>query len=326
MSADAGAATDRRQTYSIVSPVRNEARYMRRTLDAIVNQTVPPDLWVIVDDGSTDETPAILAEYAARYPYIRVIPRKDRGKRRVGGGVVEAFNEGWAVAEPYKYDFLTKLDMDLDLPLGYFERLLELMAADPRLGTVSGKAYFPGPSNKAESFDGELISENIGDDVSLGMTKFWRRECFEEIGGLVPQVLWDGIDCYRARMLGWKACSIDEPGLRFLHLRPMGSSDKGILTGRQRWGAGHWIMGSSPLFVLATAVNRARYSPVMTGSAAMLWGYLKAAFRREPRLADPAFRRHLRSYQWALMTQGKPKAMRRFEAKGAPVWEAKHTG
>jgi hypothetical protein len=318
--------SETRQTYCIVSPVRDEEKYMRRTLDSVVNQTVPPDLWVIVDDGSTDATPQILADYAARYPFIKVIQRQNRGKRRVGGGVVEAFYEGWAVAEPYNHDFLTKLDMDLELPLGYFERLLELMAADPRLGTVSGKAYYPGPSNTDESFEGELISEHIGDDVSLGMTKFWRREMFDEIGGLVPQVLWDGIDCYKARMLGWKACSIDEPGLRFLHLRPMGSSDKGIITGRIRLGTGQWMMGSSPVFVLASAVHRARHRPFVIGAVATLWGWAKAGLTGQPRIEDPRFRKHLRGYQWSFLMRGRHGAMRRADVEGEARWKATHPG
>jgi poly-beta-1,6-N-acetyl-D-glucosamine synthase len=312
------------QTYCIVSPVRDEERYMRRTLDSVVNQTVLPDLWVIVDDGSTDSSPQILAEYAAKYPFIRVIQRRNRGTRRVGGGVVEAFYEGWEVAKPYNHHFLSKLDMDLDLPRGYFERLLELMAADPRLGTVSGKAYYPAPSNTAESFDGALISEHIGDDVSLGMTKFWRREMFDEIGGLVPQVLWDGIDCYKARMLGWKACSIDEPGLRFLHLRPMGSSDKGIITGRIRLGTGQWMMGSSPLFVLASAAYRAAHRPYVVGALATLWGWAKAALTGQPRIQDTRFRQHLRRYQWWFLTNGRHGAMRRADAEGEQRWRETH--
>jgi poly-beta-1,6-N-acetyl-D-glucosamine synthase len=318
--------TAKRQTYCIVSPVRDEEKYARRTLEAVVNQTVPPDLFVIVDDGSTDRTPQILAEYEAKYPYIKVIKRRNRGQRRVGGGVVEAFNEGWAVAEPFNHDFLTKLDMDLDLPPGYFERLLELMAADPRLGTVSGKAYYPGPSNVDESFDGELISEHIGDDVSLGMTKFWRRECFDEIGGLVPQVLWDGIDCYKARMLGWKACSIDEPGLRFLHLRPMGSSDKNIIKGRVRLGTGQWMMGSSPLFVMASAVHRARHRPFVVGALATLYGWASAGLSGQPRLPDPAFRKHLRAYQWSFLKHGRRSAMERADAAGESRWKHTHPG
>lgn len=56
--------------YLLLSPCRNEADYMRRTLDSVVAQTQKPTLWVIVDDGSSDETPAILAEYAAKHDWI----------------------------------------------------------------------------------------------------------------------------------------------------------------------------------------------------------------------------------------------------------------
>jgi biofilm PGA synthesis N-glycosyltransferase PgaC len=309
-------------TYCIVSPVRDEILYAARTLDSVVAQTILPDLWVIVDDGSTDGTSALLREYEARYPFIKVVTRTNRGMRRVGGGVVEAFYEGWAIAQPMRFDFLSKLDLDLDLPRTYFADLLEIMAADPRLGTVSGKAYYPGHSNPEGRFDGELISENIGDDVSLGMAKFWRRECFEQIDGLIAQVLWDGIDCYKARMNGWKAYSTDRPSLRFIHLRPMGSSHKGIITGRQRWGSGHWIMGSLPLFVVVTSINRMRYRPYVTGGIAMLFGYLKAATQKTPQLQDKRFRRHLRRYQWALMLLGKDRAMRRFHENGAANWRS----
>lgn len=310
--------------YCVVSPVRNEAEFMRRTLDSVVNQTVPPDLWVIVDDGSSDATPQILADYAARYPYIQIVKRADRGMRRVGGGVVEAFNQGWEVASKGDFDYLTKLDMDLELPLGYFAGLIELMEADPRLGTVSGKAYHPGPSNPDGIFGKELISEAIGDDVSLGMTKFWRRTAFEEIGGLVPFVMWDGMDCYMMRMHGWKVYSTDREDLRFIHLRPMGSSDKNILVGRQRHGLGHWFMGSSPAFVLASALFRMQFRPRLIGSLHLVIGYVKAALSRQPRYQDAQFRRHLRAYQWAMLIHGKPKAVKATESAGAALWQQRH--
>lgn len=301
--------------YCLISPVRNEADYMRRTLDSVIAQTVPPDLWVIVDDGSTDETPAILADYAARVPFIRIVTRADRGHRAVGGGVIEAFKAGLATVGDVRHEFLCKLDMDLILPPAYFETLMAEMGADPRLGSVSGKAYYPGPTNADARFDSELISEAIADDVSVGASKFYRRACFDAIGGLVQSVMWDGVDCYKARMHGWRVRSIDRPELRFIHLRPMGSSDRGILIGRQRHGRGHWYMGSSPVFVLATALYRLRFAPVVTGSLAMLWGYAKAGLTRQPRIVDPAFRRYLRRYQWAMMRHGKAEAMRRFESE-----------
>ncbi|MEA2701277.1 MAG: poly-beta,6-N-acetyl-D-glucosamine synthase, partial [Myxococcales bacterium] len=155
--------------YVIVSPARDEAEFARRTLDSVTRQTVPPALWVIVDDGSTDGTGAILADYAKRFPYIRVVTRTDRGKRSVGPGVIDAFYAGLeTVTDLDRYAYLCKLDLDLDLPVRYFETLLERMEAEARLGTCSGKAYFPGPSNVDKSWDGELISEHAGDETSMG--------------------------------------------------------------------------------------------------------------------------------------------------------------
>jgi glycosyltransferase involved in cell wall biosynthesis len=204
---------DRR--YLIISPCRNEAAYMRRTLDSVVAQTVTPALWVIVDDGSTDETPDILAEYAAEHDWIRVVSKPDRGHRAVGPGVIEAFYFGLDTVED-DYPYLCKLDLDLDLPVGYFEGLMTRMEADPRIGTCSGKPYI----RRGE----ELISERRGDEMSAGMTKFYRRACFDAIGGFVREVMWDAIDCHKARQMGWRAISWDDPELRFEHLRPMGSS------------------------------------------------------------------------------------------------------
>jgi biofilm PGA synthesis N-glycosyltransferase PgaC len=313
-----------RPSYCLVSPVRNEAEYILRTLNSVVNQTMLPKTWVIVDDGSTDETPAILAEYAARYPFIVIVQRDDRGRRWVGAGVVHTFNYGWDVAKKAETDYLCKLDMDLELPLGYFEGLVALMEADPRLGTVSGKAYFPGKTNRQKDFHGELIQETIGDDVSLGMTKFWRRTAFDEIGGLIPGVMWDGIDCYMMRMQGWKAYSTDSPELRFIHLRPMGSSDRNILIGRQRHGLGQWFIGSSPIFVVMSAIFRLRFRPVMMGSVAMLWGYAKAALTRKPRYQNKEFRQALRRYQWMMMRMGKTRAFRLTEEQGEARWIERH--
>src|SRR5256714_12997246 len=101
----AGAAKISRR-YCLITPCRDEAKFARRTLDSIANQTVPPALWVIVDDGSRDETPQILEEYAAKLPCIRIIRRKDRGDRKLGGGVIEAFDEGYASINPDDFDYV----------------------------------------------------------------------------------------------------------------------------------------------------------------------------------------------------------------------------
>jgi glycosyltransferase involved in cell wall biosynthesis len=274
---------------------------MRQTIESVLAQSLPPAEWIIVDDGSTDATAEILSAYAAQHAWIRVVTRPDRGKRSVGPGVVDAFYSGYAAITLGDYDFLCKLDLDLRLPPRYFEILVKRMQANPLVATCSGKAYV--------EEHGRLVNERHGDDTSLGMTKFYRRACFEEIGGFVRQVMWDGIDCHQCRMRGWIACSWDEPELRFIHLRPMGSSQQSIYAGRMRHGYGQYFMGTGFLFMAASALSRVNQKPYVLGSLAMLWGWLKSAARREPRFDDPGFRRFLRRYQRRALWVGKRRAI-----------------
>lgn len=287
--------------YVLISPCRNEADFMRQTLDSVLAQTIPPSKWVIVDDGSTDETPRILQSYAQRYPWIEIVTRQDRGRRAVGPGVIEAFYAGYATIQPGDFDYLCKLDLDLRLPPRYFERLIEKMEENPQIATCSGKAYI--------ETGGVLIHERHGDETSIGASKFYRVACFQALGGFVREVMWDGIDCHRCRMHGWIACSWDEPELRFIHLRPMGSSQTNIFVGRMRHGYGQYFMGTSFVYLLASAINRMTEKPYVLGSLAMLWGWLISAIKRKPRYADESFRRFLRQYQWRALRVGKARAI-----------------
>ncbi|MEM8801444.1 MAG: glycosyltransferase family A protein [Pseudomonadota bacterium] len=301
---------DRR--YLVISPGRNEAAYMRRTLDSMVAQTIRPDLWVIVDDGSTDDSLRILAEYTAKHDWIRVIEKPDRGHRAVGPGVVEAFYYGLDRVDQ-DFPYLTKLDLDLDIPPRYFETLLERMEADPRIGTCSGKPYI--------RRDEVLVSERRGDEMSVGMIKFYRKTCFDAIGGFVREVMWDAIDCHKARQMGWKAVSWDHPDLNFEHLRPMGSSQTSIFEGRRRHGFGQYFMGTDPFYFLATAVFRALEPPYVLGGFAMLQGYFGAMLKRAKRLDDPELIRFIRAYQRRALIKGRTQAVREIEDARADLWQ-----
>jgi biofilm PGA synthesis N-glycosyltransferase PgaC len=299
--------------YLLVTPCRDEAKYARRTLESVVKQSVLPAQWVIVDDGSKDGTPKILAEYAEKYPFIKVIRREDRGYRKLGGGVIDAFYFGLDQTDMTRFDYVTKLDLDLDLPHTYFESMMRRMEAEPRLGTCSGKPFF-------HDDDGKPVAETCGDENSVGMVKFYRVSCFRQIGGFVRELMWDGIDCHACRMKGWIAASYDDPSINFVHLRPMGTSDKSWWTGRVRHGVGQWFMGTGPTYMLASAIYRATRPPVLVGAVAMLWGYTKSALARKPRYADAEFRRFVNRYQWACLVRGKRKATEDLNAKGAAVW------
>jgi hypothetical protein len=153
------------------------------------------------------------------------------------------------------------------------------------------------------------------------MIKFYRTNCFREIGGFVRELMWDGIDCHRCRMLGWIAVSWDDPEIRFTHLRPMGTSHKNWWTGRVRHGKGQYFMGTGPAYMLASSLFRMTRPPVILGGCAMLWGYIRSAFKRIPRYGDSDFRKFLRSYQSACLIQGKARATQALNEKQSSVWQ-----
>ena len=158
----------------VISPVRDEAAYLQKTIDSVAAQTVCPTTWLIVDDGSKDGTLAIAEHAAAEHDWIRIHHRADRGVRKIGSGVVEAFDEGLNQCDPEDFDYVCKLDGDLEFGPAYFERLFARFEADPKLGTASGKAWV--------RMGERLIPERSGDDFSHGQTKLYRVQCFNEIG------------------------------------------------------------------------------------------------------------------------------------------------
>ena len=127
--------------YVVVTPARDEERTIAATIESMLRQTVRPLRWVIVNDGSTDRTRALVEKHLAAHPWIELIERADRGFRALGGGVVDAFNEGFARVAGLPWDFVVKFDADLSFDARYFEDLLERFEADPKLGMASGKTF-----------------------------------------------------------------------------------------------------------------------------------------------------------------------------------------
>ena len=273
----------------IISPVRDEAALISKTLDSIVAQTVWPLEWVIVDDGSTDDTASIVQQYADKYPFIHLVTIKDRGFRKLGGGVVAAFKFGLMQVKTPHPEYVAKLDGDMSFGIHYLEIMFKAFAANPRLAAVSGKVFRPE--------DGKLIEELIIDEHVAGQFKLYRWSAFCDIGGFVEEVLWDGIDVHTARMKGWHTVSFDDPDARLIHHRLMGSSDKNVYRGRLRLGRGIYFMGYHPLYALASGIFRMREKPFVIGGLLIMAGFIKAFFQRVPRYDNPEFRAYLQNWQ-----------------------------
>jgi glycosyltransferase involved in cell wall biosynthesis len=272
--------------YVIITPARDEEEHLQATIESVSGQTVLPAEWVIVDDGSTDQTGAIIDRYAAQFPWIRTIHRPDRGFRKAGGGVVDAFNEAYRSLRCTDWDFIVKLDGDLRFAPDYFQRCFEHFREQSDLGIGGGEIH--------HDLGHELRLEANPRFHVRGATKIYRRACWDAIGGLWAGVGWDTIDEVKANMLGWKTRSFAD--LPLVHLRPTGAAD-GHLRDLMKHGLVCYMCGYHPLFVLASCTYRVFRKPYLFGSFAIAWGFLKPYFTHTPRPHDECFTSYLRTQQ-----------------------------
>jgi len=261
--------------YVVITPVRDEEEHIEATIKAVSGQTIRPAQWVIVNDGSTDGTAAILDRCADKLPWVRVIHRENRGFRKSGGGVIEAFNDGYRAVSLSDWSFVVKLDGDLSFSADYFEKCFEHFEREPRLGIGGGEIY--------HEIEGRLSLESNPRFHVRGATKIYRRECWEAIGGLRQAPGWDTLDEVKANMLGWKSYSF--PDLQLLHHRLTGQAE-GLLRDRMKHGVACYVVGYHPLFVAASCVSRLKQKPVVLGSVAMCWGFIKGRFTGNRRVED----------------------------------------
>ncbi len=275
--------TARDLTYAVVTPVRNEAENLPRLAEALAAQSTPPLAWVVVDTGSTDATPALLAELARRHPWIRPATLDGAERLARGGPIAQAFELGYAGLGDAP-DVVVKLDADTSFAPGYFERLLQEFAADPRLGMASGTCH--------ELEEGEWRERHVTGTTVWGASRAYRRTCLEQVLPLEHRMGWDGVDEFRANARGWTTRTFKD--LPFRHHRREGERDGAPWRARRAQGHAARFLGYRPWYLGLRALWHARREPA---AAAMIWGYGEAALRREPRLADAAARDYLRRQQ-----------------------------
>ena len=272
-----------RLEYAAVTPARNEAENLARLAASMAAQTLPPSAWVIVDDGSTDETPAIAETLARSHEWVHVLRLPGQSTIVRGGPVVRAFSAGLARLGDLP-DVVVKLDADVSLPDDYFDRLMRAFEEDDRLGMASG--------NACEFEANAWVRRHMTDGSLWGATRAYRRECLEAVLPLEQRMGWDGIDALRANLAGWTTQTI--PDLDFRHHRREGDRDG---SRRRAWAAqgnASYFMGYRLSYLLLRSLHAAVREPA---AVAMIGGYVAAAARREPRCSDPEVREFLRRRQ-----------------------------
>lgn len=272
--------------YVVISPVRNEGRYLRKTIQSMVSQTTPPAKWIIVNDGSTDDTGEIADEAARAYPWIHSIKRPDRGYRKAGGGVVDAFYEGFRLVENDDWEYLVKLDGDVTFRPDYFEGCYNHFANDAKLGIAGGLVCDPESLEAESKVDPKFHVR--------GATKIYRRDCWMAIGGLLSAPGWDTLDEVKANMLGWQTHTIKD--IPIVHHRPTGAA-YGTWNDRVKAGLANYISGYHPLFMLLKGFRRMIEAPVFLGGCGLLFGYCKGYFLGVKRVDDEQLIKYFQAQQ-----------------------------
>jgi poly-beta-1,6-N-acetyl-D-glucosamine synthase len=257
--------------YVLITPARNEEAFIVKTLDSVVAQTVLPERWVIVDDGSTDRTAEIVEKYAKRCPWIELVRRPKRLNRSFAGKV-HAFNAGFERIRHLQFDVIGNLDADISFGPDHFEFLIAKFLKDPTLG-VAGTAYTQQDwDSTRDSFEGESSVH--------GACQLFRYRCFQDVGGYVPNPAGgiDWIAVTTARMKGWKTRNF--PERRFRHHRLMGTAERGPVGAMFDYGKKDYFLGGSPIWELFRVAYRMTKPPVFIGGLALLSGFCWAALQR----------------------------------------------
>lgn len=275
--------------YVMITPVRNEGDFLAATIDSVTGQTVRPVEWIIVNDGSTDRTGEIIDAASVKHSWIRSLHRSDRGFRKPGGGVMEAFHDGLARLQTVEWDFLVKLDGDLTFDADYFDKCFKRFSANPKLGIGGGLV--------CNEVAGRQVLDSTDDPKFhvRGATKIYRRACWDAIGGLIRATGWDTMDEVKANMLGWKTSTFSE--IPLVHHRKTGEAD-GCWRNWFKNGRANYNVGYHPLFMLGKCVKRAFRRPYGVASLALGCGFVSGYFSRVPqRITDRNLIRYLRGEQ-----------------------------
>jgi glycosyltransferase involved in cell wall biosynthesis len=274
--------------YVLVTPARNEAGFIGETLESVVAQTVLPERWVIVDDGSTDGTAEIVEKYATRHPWIELLRRSQRPERSFAGKA-HAFNAGFERIRSLPFEVIGNLDADISFEPDYFEFLLGKFCQLPQLG-VAGT-----PMREANYH--ALKDSFYNDRDVFGACQLFRRQCFEEVGGYTP-IKWGGIDWIAvrtARLKGWQTTSFNEKF--FFHHRPMGATESNTWKAKFDYGRKDYFLGNHPLWQVFRVTFQMMRRPYIVGGLVLLSGYFYSFASRMERPVAEELRKFHRQEQ-----------------------------
>lgn len=277
--------------YYIIIPAYNEEAFIALTLQSLVEQTVLPNKLVVVNDNSTDKTAEIVLEYASKYPFIELVNKKSDAIHLPGSKVIQAFQEGEKHIDE-NYDIIVKIDADLIFPNHYFETIIKHFLSDKNVGMVGGFCYV--------EKNGAWVLENLTDkDHIRGALKAYRKETFNQIGGLKAQMGWDTVDELLCKFYNWKI--VTDKDLHVKHLKPTGASYN--QSARFKQGEAFYTLGYGFFITTIASLKLAlrKGKPILFID--YIKGYWKAKREKKNMLVTQEQAQFVRKYRWQKMKE-----------------------
>lgn len=274
--------------YVLLTSARNEEEFIEKTINSVINQTILPKIWIIVNDGSTDSTEKIINKYCSKYDFISLISNNNTEKRNFGAKA-RAIKLAYQTVTNIEYDYIGNLDADVSFDQDYYKNVINEFEKDDKLGIAGGIRY--------DLKDNEFVKLNTAPDSVGGPIQFFRKECFEKIGGYIP-LRFGGIDAVAetsARMYGWKVKHF--PQYKVYHYRLTGFAKSNIFTQRFNMGLKNYSIGYHPLFQFFKIISTDFMKPYIISSLLILIGYIWGAIRRYKIPISKEFKAYLRKEQ-----------------------------
>lgn len=270
--------------YVLATPAKNEEKNLPMLIQSILEQTIMPAIWVIVDDGSNDGTHGIIRAAQEEHGWIQSASVREH-PRDIGRHYAQVCNEGFNFAIKYcedhntPYEYIGLVDSDMTLESDLFEKLIKEFEKNPRLGVASGTVY--------NNINNELIPEGAREDVLMGSPRLWRKKCFEETGGgYLISYSADAVSNVLAKLRGWEVKRFEK--IRAIQARKT-SSAEGLWKGYVINGVSAYFINFHPLYVLIKGIKYLFKNPYYIGIA-YLYGYFSSVLRRRDKIDDEEVR------------------------------------
>jgi glycosyltransferase involved in cell wall biosynthesis len=288
--------------YVLITPVKNEEKHLPKLAECIINQTILPHVWIILNDCSSDKTPIIIKELERNHNWIKGVKFQGLTKRDLDEHFGEICN--FAFKEAMKYcdnmklsiDYLAKVDADIIIPINCIEEVLSILEENKEVGVIGPHLkYKPNASFRQERSE---VTEASGNNYprydlqepSDGL-RIYRVATYKDIGGIPETLAPDVVALAKAKLKGWQVHRYG--GVIAYKTRQTSASIQSIRNGYKMQGLRRYYLNYPiSMLLLYAALEVLNKTPDL--GVAMLSGYFNGILNKKEKINDKEIRDYFR--------------------------------